>query len=119
MSVATLMPAATQDTKEVIAEVPVLTDYHMNGGYDWQEEIEEEGWAVIPNWGVDGWDLGEWPYVMIAGIRTSCVSSSLCRPLKRSEVGHVGMVLSHFGSGVPGAGRWMVESMDRRRVPGC
>lgn len=71
MSVSTLMPAATQDTKEVIAEVPVLTDYHMNTGYDWMEEIEEEGWAVIPSWGVDGWDLGEWPYVMVAGIRTN------------------------------------------------
>ena len=71
MSITTLSAVATQDTKEVITGVPVLTDYHLNTGYDWMEEIEAEGWAVIPNWGIDGWDLGQWPYVMVAGMRTA------------------------------------------------
>jgi hypothetical protein len=61
----------TADTDEEIRDVPVLRDYHLNGGYDWMEAIEAEGWAVIPNWGCDGWDLGQWPYVMVAGIRTA------------------------------------------------
>jgi hypothetical protein len=61
----------TADTQEVIKNAPVLGDYHMNGGYDWMELIGEHGWAVIPGWGCDGWDLGQWPYVMVAAIRTA------------------------------------------------
>lgn len=61
----------TTDTGETIHDVPVLVDYHMNDGYDWMDVISEHGWAVIPSWGCDGWDLGQWPYVMVAGIRTA------------------------------------------------
>ncbi|SLK12585.1 hypothetical protein [Arthrobacter sp. P2b] len=61
----------TADTGEEIEGVTVLRDYHMNGGYDWMELIEEHGWAVIPSWGSEGWDLGQWPLVMVAGIRTA------------------------------------------------
>lgn len=61
----------TADTGEEVEGITVLRDYHMNGGYDWMELIEEHGWAVIPSWGSDGWDLGQWPYVMVAGIRTA------------------------------------------------
>ena len=59
------------DTGETIDGMTVLGDYHMNGGYDWMELIEEHGWAVLSSWGCDGWDLGQWPYVMVAGIRTA------------------------------------------------
>jgi hypothetical protein len=31
---------------------------------------------VIPSWGCDGWDLGQWPYVMVAGIRTADASAT-------------------------------------------
>jgi hypothetical protein len=58
----------TADTHEEIRNVPVLRDYHVNGGYDWMEVIEAEGWTVLSSW---GWDLGQWPYVMVAAIRTS------------------------------------------------
>jgi hypothetical protein len=61
----------TADTGETIDGVPVLVDYHMNDGYDWMDVIAEHGWAVIPSWGCDGWDLGQWPYVMVAGTRTA------------------------------------------------
>jgi hypothetical protein len=61
----------TADTQEVIHDAPVLRDYRMNGGYDWMEAIGEHGWAVIPSWGCDGWDLGQWPYIMVATIRTA------------------------------------------------
>ena len=61
----------TQDTGETIEGVTVLGNYHMNDGYDWMEEIWQHGWVVIPSWGADGWDLGSWPYVMLAGIRTA------------------------------------------------
>ncbi|WP_427175242.1 hypothetical protein [Arthrobacter sp. 92] len=61
----------TKDTGETIDGVTVLGDYHMNDGYDWTELIEAEGWAVIPNWGSEGWDVGQWPYVMVAATRTA------------------------------------------------
>jgi hypothetical protein len=35
------------------------------------ELIEEHGWAVLSSWGCDGWDLGQWPYVMVAVTRTA------------------------------------------------
>ncbi|RNL54885.1 hypothetical protein [Arthrobacter oryzae] len=61
----------TKDSGEAIDGVTVLGDYHENGGYDWMELIEAEGWAVVPSWGCDGWDLGQWPYVMVAATRTA------------------------------------------------
>ena len=71
MNAITIKTVTTADTGETIDGVTVLGDYHMNGGYDWMELIEEHGWAVIPSWGCDGWDLGQWPYVMVAGTRTA------------------------------------------------
>lgn len=64
---------ALQQTRTVSAEdtgealrAPVLLDYHMNTGWDWMEEIDEKtGWHPVANWGSDGWDLGQWPYVII------------------------------------------------------
>ncbi|MFJ5700613.1 hypothetical protein [Arthrobacter sp. NPDC093139] len=71
MNAITIKTVTTVDTGETIDGVTVLGDYHMNGGYDWMELIGEHGWGVIPSWGSDGWDLGQWPYVMVAGIRTA------------------------------------------------
>ena len=71
MNAITTKTVTTADTGEEIDGITVLRDYHMNGGYDWMELIEAEGWAVIPSWGCDGWDLGQWPYVMVAAIRTA------------------------------------------------
>lgn len=54
----------TEDTGEPVA-APVLVDYHRNSGWDWMEEIEAAGWGAVGSWGVDGYDLGQWPYVII------------------------------------------------------
>ncbi|MBT2598001.1 hypothetical protein, partial [Arthrobacter sp. ISL-72] len=54
-----------------------LQSHHENGGYDWIELIEAEGWAVLGVWGCDGWDLGQWPYVMVAVTRTTDTIGSL------------------------------------------
>jgi hypothetical protein len=41
-------------------------DYRLSGdGYDDMDLAEKAGWRVIPSWGRDGWDLGDWPYVAI------------------------------------------------------
>jgi len=71
MNAITTKTVTTEDTGETIDGVTVLGDYHENGGYDWMELIGEHGWAVIPGWGSDGWDLGNWPYVMVAATRTA------------------------------------------------
>jgi hypothetical protein len=71
MNAITTETVTTADTNEAIERASVLRDYHENGGYDWMELIEAEGWAVLGVWGCDGWDLGQWPYVMIAVTRTA------------------------------------------------
>jgi hypothetical protein len=71
MNAITTKTVTTEDTGETIDGVTVLGDYHENGGYDWMELIGEHGWAVIPSWGSDGWDLCNWPYVMVAATRTA------------------------------------------------
>nr|WP_015061952.1 hypothetical protein [Arthrobacter sp. J3.40]AFK89329.1 hypothetical protein [Arthrobacter sp. J3.40] len=71
MNAITTETVTTADTNEAIEGVSVLRDYHENGGYDWMELIEAEGWAVLGVWGCDGWDLGQWPYVMTAVTRTA------------------------------------------------
>ena len=59
------------DTGEAIEDMTVLGDYHINGGYDWMDLIEQHGWTVLSCWGSEGWDLGQWPYVMVAATRTA------------------------------------------------
>lgn len=34
-------------------------------GYGDMEAEQRRGWRALPNWGRDGWNLGDWPYVMI------------------------------------------------------
>ena len=41
-------------------------DYsRSDDGYGDMEVAGNSGWQVIPSWGLDGWDLGSWPYVAI------------------------------------------------------
>ena len=90
MNAVTKRTVTTVDTGETVHDVPVLVDYHMNDGYDWMDVISEHGWAVIPSWGCDGWDLGQWPYVMVAAIRTA-LNYFLGREIKeeRAELARV------------------------------
>lgn len=34
-------------------------------GYSDMEAEAGRGWRVVAGWGRDGWDMGEWPYVMV------------------------------------------------------
>lgn len=34
-------------------------------GYDRIESASRYGWKAIPSWGLDGWDLGSWPLVVM------------------------------------------------------
>lgn len=41
-------------------------DYSVSDdGYGDMAAAEDDGWRAIPGWGRDGWDLGDWPYVII------------------------------------------------------
>lgn len=35
-------------------------------GYDDMALNEGQGWTSMAAWGADGWDLGDWPYVVIS-----------------------------------------------------
>lgn len=57
-------------------------DYPFGGddGYDWMYDANPRlGYKEIAGWGADGWDLGDWPYVIIS------VSKDLCTVLTYVE----------------------------------
>jgi hypothetical protein len=65
--------ARLADLEERLAPLPDLGDiprppsgHGFGGGYEWMEEGLPEGWYVEPMWGRDGWNLGSWPYVIVA-----------------------------------------------------
>ena len=42
-------------------------DYRLSDdGYGDMEVANRQGWSAISGWGHDGWDLGDWPYVVIS-----------------------------------------------------
>lgn len=36
----------------------------IDDGYEFMGVGESSGWRTISGWGRDGWDLGDWPYVV-------------------------------------------------------
>jgi hypothetical protein len=34
-------------------------------GYERMNAARAHGWTAIPSWGLEGWDLGRWPLVII------------------------------------------------------
>lgn len=50
------------------ATLPALPDGHGHGGdgYDWMDLAEDAGWSTLALWGNDGWDAGQWPYVIMS-----------------------------------------------------
>jgi hypothetical protein len=42
-------------------------DYRLScDGYGDMEVASKQGWHAVSGWGRDGWDLGDWPYVVIS-----------------------------------------------------
>ncbi|MEU0237639.1 hypothetical protein ABZ234_08105 [Nocardiopsis sp. NPDC006198] len=54
-------------TKIPNPQLPALPDAITYGlyGYGWIGHLDE-GWEAKAAWGRDGWDLGAWPYVIVA-----------------------------------------------------
>ena len=46
-----------------LPELPPRSSY--DDGYDWMGQLSN-GWYEVPSWGSEGWDLGDWPYVIVA-----------------------------------------------------
>ncbi len=46
--------------------VRVIGGTYCDCGYDFIEAAATEGWKAVSSWGLDGWDLGDWPYVVYA-----------------------------------------------------
>lgn len=45
-------------------------DYNVScDGYEDMEAGEKTGWHSRASWGADGWDLGNWPYVVLQTCR--------------------------------------------------
>lgn len=62
----TLTEEAKKAAKERARELPALPDGHAHGdGYGWMGALGN-GWGEVASWGRDGWDLGSWPYVVVA-----------------------------------------------------
>ncbi len=47
-----------------LPDLPSPRRTRSGDGYDWMDDLR--GWTVISGWGVDGWDLGAWPYQILA-----------------------------------------------------
>lgn len=37
----------------------------IGDGYDTMDVAAARGWRTVSGWGRDGWDLGQWPYVVV------------------------------------------------------
>ena len=45
--------------------MPTRTRWPGDDGYDRMTLARRLGWNAIPSWGLNGWDLGSWPLVVI------------------------------------------------------
>lgn len=45
------------------ANLPALPS-NADNGYDWMAALPA-AWKPTSSWGEDGWDLGDWPYVIV------------------------------------------------------
>lgn len=54
----------TIDTTARISEPNLPTDDRSGDGYDYIDQAEAAGWTTIANWGEEGYDFGQWPYII-------------------------------------------------------
>lgn len=50
---------------ELLALLPEVPDPGWGDGYDWMDLAERAGWFPAVNWGREGWDMGNLPYVIV------------------------------------------------------
>ena len=47
-----------------VEELPAIPARGWDDGYDWMAKVRRP-WAPVPSWGRDGWDMGDWPLVIV------------------------------------------------------
>ena len=67
----------TQDTCETVRAPQLPADDRTGDGYDWMDTLAGTPWAVLPNWGSEGWDAGAWPYIIFAAAKHTDAEGSL------------------------------------------
>jgi hypothetical protein len=45
--------------------LPPLPPRGWGDGWDWMDELGPTPWVPVPLWGRDGWDMGQWLYVIV------------------------------------------------------
>lgn len=57
---------------DTVKPISTTTGFDPSGdGYDYLQNLEATGkWVALGSWGLDGWDLGDWPYVVYLISRT-------------------------------------------------
>ena len=45
--------------------LPPLPPPDFDDGYGWMSRLRD-GWRPVAGWGRNGWDLGDWPYAVVA-----------------------------------------------------
>jgi hypothetical protein len=48
-----------------------LAQIRHEDGYDCIRAAQQREWSVVSSWGLEGWDLGAWPLVVISHRRTA------------------------------------------------
>jgi len=71
--------ATTTDTAETVTAPDLPVADRTGDGYDYMDTLRAHGWRELSCWGRDGWDLGDWPYVIIAvHVSTTGDGGKLC-----------------------------------------
>jgi hypothetical protein len=52
------------DEEDDVSLPPLPNTRDGGDGYDFMDRLSG-GWYVVPQWGSDGWNLGNWPYQII------------------------------------------------------
>lgn len=60
------MIVETIEREDLRNYLPTMRGRGWDDGYDWMAKTEEStAWRAVSGWGLDGWDLGDWPYVIV------------------------------------------------------
>lgn len=64
MAPETPSPIPSAEPVSVETTTRYIAGRHCDDGYEFMEAAASDGWRPVPSWGLDGWDLGDWPYLV-------------------------------------------------------
>src|SRR5256885_3652624 len=53
---------------KLLPALPARDYERVQDGWEWMDAVAaaRNGWYIVSLWGSDGWNLGQWPYVIFA-----------------------------------------------------